>query len=386
MTTATPAAATTSAGAAGQKCHFDNGVEHCGDDHDDEKPSAKPPASAAGQKCHFHAGVEHCGDDAESADEPRSCGRVDRDYRIGLRVGALFTILVTSSIGVFGPLLIRKLTKLSLEGLIFTMIKQFGTGVLIATAFVHLLTHAELMFNHECMGRLAYESTTTAICMAGVMLSFAIEYMASRLLLKKRQPQLDAPPSSASTDESTHVGKAADNEAVMPMPAPPPKFGQAALSLIVLESGIVFHSILIGLVLVVAGDSFFITLWVIIIFHQMFEGLALGSRIAALPRNEAGSLARWFMAGLFAIITPLGMAIGIGVLKRFNGQDRNTLIALGTLDALSAGILLWVALVDMLAGDWMHGDLRYAGAVKTGLATAALLAGLISMSVLANWA
>ncbi len=142
----------------------------------------------------------------------------------------------------------------------------------------------------------------------------------------------------------------------------------------------------IGVVLVVAGDSFFITLWVVIIFHQMFEGLALGSRIAALPRGEAGTLARWSMAGLFALITPLGMAIGIGVLKRFNGQDRSTLIALGTLDAFSAGILLWVAIVDMLAADWVRGDLRHAGALKTGLATLALLAGLISMSVLANWA
>lgn len=72
-----------------------------------------------------------------------SCERVDRDYRIGLRVGALFTILGTSSIGVFGPLLIRKVAKLSLDGLIFTMIKQFGTGVLIATSFVHVRLQSE---------------------------------------------------------------------------------------------------------------------------------------------------------------------------------------------------------------------------------------------------
>jgi hypothetical protein len=50
------------------------------------------------------------------------------------------------------------------------------------------------------------------------------------------------------------------------------------------------------------------------------------------------------MASAFALVTPVGMAIGIGVLHRFNGNDPSTLIALGTLDALSAGILVWVGI------------------------------------------
>lgn len=44
------------------------------------------------------------------------------------------------------------------------------------------------------------------------------------------------------------------------------------------------------------------------------------------------------MAAAFALITPLGMAIGIGVLNKFNGNDPSTIIALGTLDSFSAGI------------------------------------------------
>lgn len=49
------------------------------------------------------------------------------------------------------------------------------------------------------------------------------------------------------------------------------------------------------------------------------------------------------------------MAIGIGVLKNFNGNDPSTIIAIGTLDALSAGILAWVGVVEMRAHDWMLG-------------------------------
>lgn len=118
----------------------------------------------------------------------------------------------------------------------------------------------------------------------------------------------------------------------------------------------------------------------------MFEGIALGTCIAELPAAAAGTLQKLIMAGTFALITPIGMGIGIGVLDHFNGSDPSTLIAIGTLDALSAGILTWVGIVEMLARDWMHGKLMSAGPVRTVSAMAALVAGLILMSVLGKWA
>jgi zinc transporter 1/2/3 len=142
----------------------------------------------------------------------------------------------------------------------------------------------------------------------------------------------------------------------------------------------------IGITLVVAGDSFFVTLFIVILFHQMFEGIALGTCIAELPNTAATSLQKMIMAGVFALITPIGMAIGIGVLKKFNGNDPSTIVALGTLDALSAGILAWVGIVEMLARDWMHGRLLNANIVKTGIALFSLVAGMILMSVLGKWA
>jgi zinc transporter 1/2/3 len=153
-----------------------------------------------------------------------------------------------------------------------------------------------------------------------------------------------------------------------------------------LEAGIIFHSILIGITLVVAGDSFFITLFVVILFHQMFEGIALGTCIAELPKAAASTLQKCVMGGIFALITPIGMAIGIGVLNSFNGNDPSTIIAIGTLDALSAGILAWVGIVEMLARDWMHGRLLNASLVRSTIAMLALVCGMVLMSVLGKWA
>lgn len=198
---------------------------------------------------------------------------------------------------------------------------------------------------------------------------------------------------------------------------------------------------MIGLTLVVAGDEFFITLFIVILFHQMFEGIALGSRIATIgtcsdahgPSNatlaplpqdhthehsgsehphdktvashEDGSNSsvssapvglslkkKLALAGLFAFITPLGMAIGIGVLQHFNGNDKATLIAIGTLDALSAGILVWVGVVEMWAADWMTGghghkaELADAPPLKVALSMFGLISGLVLMSLLGKWA
>lgn len=134
----------------------------------------------------------------------------------------------------------------------------------------------------------------------------------------------------------------------------------------------------------VSGDSFFLTLFAVILFHQIFEGLALGSRIAELPTSLPQKA---LMAVAFGIITPVGMAIGIGVLNQFNGNDPATIVAIASLDALSAGILTWVGLVEMLAKDWIYGG-RLATApmrevISGGLS---LVAGLALMSLLGKWA
>lgn len=244
------------------------------------------------------------------------------------------------------------------------------------------------MFGNECLGELEYEATTSAIVMAGLFLSFLVVFLGKRFVM----------------------GKAAAN------PTSVSHLSVETVTVLVLECGIIFHSILIGITLVVAGDTFFLTLFVVILFHQMFEGIALCTRIAQLgqrnPTRSAEhpaedeqtsltpgtqeplkapsfSLARkLLLATPIALVTPIGMAIGIGVLSNFNGNDRDTIIAIGTLDALSAGILVWVGVVEMWAEDWLHGhgELLRASPIVTSLAGLGLVAGMVIMSVLGKWA
>ncbi|KAL3425038.1 ZIP zinc transporter [Phlyctema vagabunda] len=353
---------------------------------------SEEPAEEGGENCHFHAGVEHCVG-SEGEESATNCERRDRDYNVGLRIGLIFPILITSALAVYAPLIMRRLLKMDVSGLVFTIIKQFGTGIIIATGFVHLLTHAELMFGNSCLGELKYEATTTAIAMAGAFIAFLIEYGGHRLahwrqgLMKSQSsnsslgegatstlPPGDSKKEAAPVENLATLSHHHSHHATSPTDT---------ISVLVLEAGIIFHSLLLGITLVVAGDSVFITLYIVILFHQCFEGLALGARIAATASNKTTT---WILPMAFALVTATGMAIGIGVLNQFNGNDPSTIVALGTLDALSAGILLWVGLVSMWANDWIYGELKSAPLVKTVVAFFSLVSGLLLMSVLGKWA
>lgn len=364
------------------------------DEHDGHSEESAEPASTE-EHCHSHAGVEHCvGGDAT---EEVNCDATNRDYNIPLRVGLLFVILVTSGIGVFSPILTTRFNLLSQNNIIFVILKQFGTGIVISTAFVHLFTHAQLMFGNQCLGVLQYEGTTAAVFMAGLFLSFVVDYLGARFVQWRQNKRVGSSSEVPAGNDDKSTGTSAS-------PTPENEFMRShgllhahghvhtatpmeeKINVMNLEAGIIFHSILIGITLVVASDSFFITLFIVILFHQMFEGIALGTCIAELPKAAASTLQKLIMAGVFALITPIGMAIGIGVLNQFNGNDPSTIVAIGTLDALSAGILAWVGIVEMLARDWMHGKLLNAGLVRTVCAMFALVSGLVLMSVLGKWA
>ena len=142
----------------------------------------------------------------------------------------------------------------------------------------------------------------------------------------------------------------------------------------------------VGMTISITTDGF-ITLLVAIIFHQFFEGLALGARIA-LIRTARMWPEKLLMGLAFALITPIGMGIGIGVLNQFNGRDSTTLWVIGTLDALSAGVLIWVGLVDMWARDWVieGGDMVEAKPLPLGVGLFSLITGMVVMSVLGKWA
>jgi zinc transporter 1/2/3 len=81
--------------------------------------------------------VRHCVD-AQGRTVDTGCAAPNHDYDVPLRIGLLFVILVTSAIGVFAPILTSRFTSVSMNGTVIVAMRQFGTGVIISTAIVHV--------------------------------------------------------------------------------------------------------------------------------------------------------------------------------------------------------------------------------------------------------
>lgn len=124
------------------------------------------------------------------------------------------------------------------------------------------------------------------------------------------------------------------------------------LQVLLLEAGILFHSIFIGMALSVESGPTFLVFLLAISIHQSFEGLALGSRIAAiqLPRK---SLRPWLMVLAFGMTTPLGQAIGLVIRRMYDPQSEGGLLMVGFMNAISSGLLLFAGLVQLLAEDFL---------------------------------
>ena len=120
----------------------------------------------------------------------------------------------------------------------------------------------------------------------------------------------------------------------------------------ILEFGVIFHSIFIGLTLAVTGQEF-VTLYIVLVFHQTFEGLGLGSRLAATPWPKSKRWTPYLFAIGYGLSTPISMAVGLGVRKTYSLGSQTGLIVEGVFDSISAGILIYTGLVELMAHEFM---------------------------------
>lgn len=134
------------------------------------------------------------------------------------------------------------------------------------------------------------------------------------------------------TASHSHVAKTFD----------PESYAARMTALFILEFGVVFHSIFIGLTLAVAGPEF-ITLYIVLTFHQTFEGLALGSRLGSMEWKASKKYLPYIMACGYGISTPIAIAIGLGVRTTFSPNSQTTLIG------KQNGMHLSLALTDLLS-------------------------------------
>ncbi|KAK1452981.1 ZIP Zinc transporter [Colletotrichum cuscutae] len=335
-------------------------------------------------------------------------GLGDEDaYNTPLHVGALFIILATSFLACAFPLIAKSIPAIRIPRPFFFAVRHFGTGVLLATAFVHLLPTAFTLLGNPCLSSFwveDYPAMPGAIALAGIFLVTIIEMVFSPArqmccrpddaVLAPNQPEAGDETDQGQqqqrvekrviVDEENRAVQVNSNGGIVLTPAQ--QHQKDILQCMMLEVGILFHSVFIGMTLSVSVGHEFVILLIAIAFHQTFEGLALGSRIANIDWPQ-GSLQPWMMALAYGCTTPIGQAIGLATHRLYSPDSEFGLILVGTMNAISSGLLVFAALIELLAEDFLSDESwRVLRGSKRVWACVLVFFGAFGMSLVGAWA
>lgn len=161
-------------------------------------------------------------------------------------------------------------------------------------------------------------------------------------------------------------------------------FRQQIAGFLILEFGIIFHSVIIGMNLGVSGDEFS-TLYPVLVFHQSFEGLGIGARMSSIPFDRRSWLP-WILCALYGFTTPISIGIGLGLRTTYNPNSFTANVVSGVFDAVSAGILIYSGLVELLARDFIFNPVRTRDGKRIVFMLVSVYLGAGIMSLLGHWA
>uniref|UniRef100_K7M5W1 Uncharacterized protein n=1 Tax=Glycine max TaxID=3847 RepID=K7M5W1_SOYBN len=225
---------------------------------------------------------------------------------------------------------------------VFAAAKAFAAGVILATGFVHMLRDSWDALKDPCLGTdsraWAKFPFTGFFAMVSTLFTLFVDFVATEYYeyreARGRVEHGKVVDYEEGRDSHSHHRDDVENTVV-----------RHVVVSQVLELGIVSHSMIIGLSLGVSQSPCTMkALIVALSFHQFFEGFVLGGCIS---QTQFKTLSATIMSCFFALTTPLGVA------SVFNPYSPGALITEGILDSLSAGILVYMALVDLIAADFL---------------------------------
>ena len=359
-----------------------------------------------------------------------NAGGNEYNGQLGARISALFVILIVSSAATFFPVMATRIKRFRIPLYVYLFARYFGAGVIVATAFIHLLdpAYGEIGPN-TCVGMTgnwAEYSWPPAIAMASVMIIFLLDFVAEWFVEAKygsgaargnveglittpsREEQLKAP-GSRGTNEPRDVESAdtanptaypqdnklaesdkvayAEERDILSLSSEETQraFQEQIAAFLVLEFGVIFHSVIIGLNLGVAGDEF-ATLYPVLVFHQSFEGLGIGARLSAIPFPEKLRWMPWALCTGYGLTTPIAIAIGLGLRTTYDGGSFTANVVSGVFDSISAGILIYTGLVELLARDFIFNPTLTRDKKRIIFMLVCLYLGAGVMALLGKWA
>lgn len=403
------------------------------------------------------------------------CSSVNpEEYRLGNHVAGIFVVLFLASLGTILPVsividvicfqihdLIQVISKtvplMRINDFTFLLLKCFGMGIILSTAFVHMLSPAVMNLSSPCLPKpmLKYSSWAGLIAlfsslMVQMIQTIAINHFTKRhshdahcvthnhfpvarrsrstgrvgdspveagsSALEPKEDRINSAESILSQEDEKESSpllrrtRAMSSESRKSIPVELGALAVATnihsdgccevdhillnssshhshrqITAYILEFGIALHSLIIGITLGVTGGSEFISLLIAISFHQFFEGFALST--TALEAGFNTLTQPLLMSLLYTLTTPIGQIIGIFISQGYHQNSSSSILITGVFDAVSAGILIYDSLVNLITTNITHsGYFATLSLPRKVSAFAALWTGAAIMSIIGIWA
>lgn len=309
-------------------------------------------------------------------------GNGDPRDALEFRVGGLFGILVVSLIGFLLPAYFSEKKALNF---IYYLFQSFASGVVIATGLVHVLPDAMTVSQNRCLGLSQTFPWVFVITLHATIFTFMGEHILKRWMShvwRKTHKLAITETPTGDKDSLVLAEKGGMTKIEMEEGLHLQNLRVVAYTL---EAGVIFHSIFVGLTLGTSRDISFVKgLTFALLFHQGFEGIALG---AAIAKAKIGWLKTLLFGLVFAFVTPIGVAMGILIGNSYNENDKEYLAAELAFNSVSAGILIYNGIVDIIVPTFEDEESEaLKGPVQTGLGFFLMLCGSGLMSFVAKWA
>ncbi|KAL6605726.1 Zinc/iron permease [Neocallimastix sp. 'constans'] len=331
-----------------------------------------------------------------------------KTYPLSVSFIGIAAVLLCSFLGTILPIIFRKKSFFREDTLLFSCIKLFGTGVILAVAFIHMVIPAGQILTSEYTYEIFNEKYTSfagVFAILGIILTHVIQVYTSHFLYKNNDHDLSKKSSESSvslsidsdigdiTEEKKYHkmnnkkevvsavdGCAEEQHGILHMMENKEK----QIICYLLEIGISLHSILIGIAFGMTNDEELIVLMIALIFHQFFEGVSLSS--VFIEAHFKRFTAIIIMIVVYSLTLPIGGVIGILIRNAIESTDKVYLTTQGIIDAVAGGILIYDDLVNILSRHCNSNLFKKGSIMRKNAQLISFYCGIAVMAIIGIWA
>lgn len=286
---------------------------------------------------------------------------------------SIILIFIASGLGCIGT----SIKKANRDGSGYQLVKMFSAGVILSLSLVHIIHEAS-----EGLIEVLDYPLGNACALAGMIFLLILEHLCHGLVTEKPESLECFIEDEEHGPQEHHAHTCINNRNAIIEESTHHRHNSTIMAYM-FEFACVFHSLFIGMSLGITKEEVVVKkIMIALLFHQFLEGISLG----CILHNTM--MSRWkkiVMMTLFSATTPIGIVVGKTV-GDAHVQGRTHTIVTGCFQGISGGMLLYVALFQIIAEEMSKKDIhtKEKAWLKYGMYTA-LVAGSASMCGLAVW-